>query len=188
MRDQEGSLIAKAKEGDRDAFGELYDEYMPKIYRFVLLRTGHVEDAEDLTHHVFLSAWENVGRYEERGLPFSSWLYRIAVNAVIDHYRTRKPTVSVDAVPEDRFAEPSRVGDEVDTALSLERVRATLLKLEPDQQNVLVMRYVEDLSTKEIADALGKTEGAVRVIQHRALKRVKELTNADGIHRTTKEV
>jgi len=79
---EEESLIQKAKEGDGNAFGELYDAYQPRIYRFVFLKTGGKQDAEDITHQVFLSAWQNMGKYEFQGFPFSSWLYRIASNAV----------------------------------------------------------------------------------------------------------
>lgn len=178
MKDNERALIQKAQEGDGEAFGALYDYYLPKIYRFVLLKVGRREDAEDLTHQVFLSAWEHVRRYEHRGFPFSSWLYRIAGNAVIDHYRTDRHHQDIDTVPEETFAETDTTGETIDTAISAHHVRAALLKLEPDQQSVLIMRFIDDLSSKEIAEALGKTEGAVRVIQHRALKQLKKLSDA----------
>lgn len=178
MREDEQTLIQKAQRGNKEAFGALYDHYLPQIYRFVLLKVGRREDAEDLTHHVFLSAWEHIRRYEHRGFPFSSWLYRIAGNAVIDHYRTARHHQNIDAVPEEMFAEADTTSETVDTALSAHRVHAVLLKLEPDQQSVLIMRFINELSNKEIAEALGKTEGAVRVIQHRALKQLKKLADA----------
>lgn len=176
MREDEQKLIQKAQKGDQEAFGALYDHYLPRIYRFVLLKVGRREDAEDLTHHVFLSAWEHLHRYEHRGFPFSSWLYRIASNAVIDHYRTARHHQDIATVPEETLAESDDTEVTVDTAIAGNRVRAALLKLEPDQQNVLIMRFIEDLSNKEIAETLGKTEGAVRVIQHRALKQLKKIT------------
>jgi RNA polymerase sigma-70 factor (ECF subfamily) len=175
MREREDELISKAKGGDAASFGALYDLYMPRIYRFVLLRTRQKEDAEDLTHQVFMNAWQNLGRYESRGFPFGSWLYRIATNAVIDHYRTARTHAPLEAIPEEVLSEPSGMGEAVDTAIDLHRVRVMLTKLESDQQNVLLMKFVDDMTNKEIAEALGKTEGAVRVIQHRAIKKLKEL-------------
>lgn len=181
MREREEELISKAKNGDTASFGELYDLYMPRIYRFVLLRTRQKEDAEDLTHHVFMNAWQNLHRYESRGFPFGSWLYRIATNAVIDHYRTARVHAPLEAIPEEVLSEPNGMGEAVDTAIDLHRVRVMLTKLESDQQNVLLMKFVDDMTNREIAEALGKTEGAVRVIQHRAIKKLKEL------HESTKE-
>lgn len=181
MRERDDALILKAKDGDAESFGTLYDLYMPRIYRFVFLRTHHKEDAEDLTHQVFTNAWQNLSRYESRGFPFGSWLYRIATNAVIDHYRTARTHAPLEAIPEEILSEQSGMGDAVDTAIDLDRVRVLLAKLEPDQQNVLLLKFVDDLSNREIADTLGKTEGAVRVIQHRAIKKLKEL------HKNTKE-
>lgn len=176
MRESEEKLIQNATKGDAASFGELYDLYMPRIYRFVFLRVHHKENAEDITHQVFVNAWQNMHRYEPRGFPFSSWLYRIASNAVIDHYRTAKAHPPLEAIPEELLAEPNEMGEALDTAIDIGRVRVTLAKLEPDQQNVLLMKFVDDLSNKEIAEALGKTEGAVRVIQHRAIKKLRELS------------
>ena len=87
MLEDEHNLVARAKEGEAEAFGLLYDFYMPRIYRFVLFKVGRREEAEDLTQGVFLKAWEHVEAYESRGYPFSSWLYRIARNTVTDHHR-----------------------------------------------------------------------------------------------------
>ena len=175
MRERADALIQNAKGGDSASFGTLYDLYMPRIYRFVFLRTRQKEDAEDLTHQVFMNAWQNLHRYESRGFPFGSWLYRIATNAVIDHYRTARAHAPLEAIPEEILSRPSGMGEAVDTAIDLHRVRVMLTNLESDQQNVLLMKFVDDMTNREIAEALGKTEGAVRVIQHRAIKKLKEL-------------
>ncbi len=180
MKDEEQSLIQKAKNGDSAAFGKLYDRYLPPIYRFVFIKVGRKQDAEDLSQQVFASAWQNIEGFEFKGFPFSSWIYRIASNAVIDYYRTYKSNVSIDAVSEEHFSEDANDEARVDHAINMSAIRVALTRLEPDQQNVLLMKFVEDLSNKEIADALGKTEGAVRVIQHRALKQLK--THIDGTH------
>ena len=98
MIDGEEKLIQDAvKEGDSSAFGKLYDHYQPMIYRFVLIKVGRREEAEDITHQVFLQAWQNIRTYRHRGHPFGSWLYRIARNQVIDHYRSRKDDVPLEA-------------------------------------------------------------------------------------------
>lgn len=180
MKDEEQSLIQKAKSGNSAAFGKLYDRYLPSIYRFVFIKVGRKQDAEDIAQQVFTSAWQNIDGFEFKGFPFSSWIYRIASNAVIDYYRTYKGDVSVDAISEEHFSEESGNESRVDHAINMNTVRVALTRLEPDQQSVLLMKFVEDLSNKEIADALGKTEGAVRVIQHRALKQLK--THIDGTH------
>jgi len=173
MKDEEQLLIQKAKTGDNAAFGKLYDLHLPKIYRFVFLKVGRKQDAEDITQQVFTSAWQSMKSYEHKGFPFSSWLYRIAGNAVIDYYRTSKTSVSIDQVPEEYFSESSDAEQNIDTAINMSTVRVALTKLDHDQQSVLLMKFVEDLTNKEIAETLGKTEGAVRVIQHRALKQLK---------------
>lgn len=177
MRDEEQKLIQKASEGDGEAFGTLYDRYLPRIYRFVFLKIGRKEEAEDITHQAFLSAWEHVGKYEHRGFPFSSWLYRIAANAVVDHYRTARHHQDIETIPEEMFSEVDATEKKMDTAIATRQVRAALLKLETEQQSVLIMRFVDNLSNKEVAEALGKSEGAVRVIQHRALKQLKKITD-----------
>lgn len=180
MTEEERLLIQKAKAGNSDAFGKLYDRYLPPIYRFVFVKVGRKQDAEDITQQVFTSAWQNIESFEFKGFPFSSWIYRIASNAVIDYYRTYKGNASIDAVPEEYFSEDAGNEAKVDLAIAMSTVRVALARLEQDQQNVLLMKFVNDLSNKEIAEALGKTEGAVRVIQHRALKQLK--THIDGTH------
>lgn len=170
-------LIDKAREGNREAFGQLYDRYVPKIYRFVFLRVGTRGEAEDITSQVFMHAWENISRYEHQGFPLSSWLYRMASNAVIDYYRTARHATDIETIPEDLFAETPEDEERIDTREELELLRRAIARLEADQQNVIVMKFVNDASNKEISQALGKTEGAVRVIQHRALKQLKQITD-----------
>lgn len=176
MLEQEQKLIARAKAGDIECFGKLYDHYIPKIYRFVLLKTNHKTDAEDLTHEVFLSAWTNIGRYEEKGFPFSSWLYKLARNKVIDHYRLKKKQTSLDGVDDDHeaFRIDEKMGDVLDVRLHIENVMKLLSALTPDQKDVILMRFVEELTYPEIAVALEKTEGAVRLIQHRAIQELRK--------------
>jgi RNA polymerase sigma-70 factor (ECF subfamily) len=174
MLDGEQRLIEQAVEGDSSAFGSLYDHYQPMIYRFVIIKVSSREEAEDITHQVFLSAWQKVGSYKHRGFPFSSWLYQIARNQVIDHYRSKKNDVSLEKVDPDAFANTVDQQADLTIKLQLEKVRAAIASLKPDYQDVIIMRFVEDVSLRETAAALNKSEGAIKLIQHRAVKELKK--------------
>jgi RNA polymerase sigma-70 factor (ECF subfamily) len=171
---EEKQLIERSVEGESSAFGSLYDRYLPKIYRFVFFKVGHREEAEDLTQQIFMSAWENISAFQEQGLPISSWLYKIARNRVIDHYRTKKTHVPLDVVPEE-VAQLAEELEETDKKLLLERIYSSLHKLTDDQQEIIVLRFIEELTNREIADVLEKNEIAVRVLQHRAIKNLKKI-------------
>ena len=172
--DGEEKLIQDAvKEGDSSAFGRLYDHYQPMIYRFVFIKIGRREEAEDITHQVFLRAWQNIRNYRHRGNPFGSWLYRIARNQVIDHYRSRRDEASLDSLDTDgavfQVSQPN-----LSARLDMERVMTALRTLKPDYQDVVIFRFIEDLSIKEVAGAIQKTEGAVKLMQHRAIEELKK--------------
>ncbi|MDO8664061.1 MAG: sigma-70 family RNA polymerase sigma factor [Candidatus Liptonbacteria bacterium] len=177
MLDGEIKLIENAVRGKASAFGLLYDHYQPKIYRFVLVKVGRREDAEDLTHQVFINAWQNISNYKDLGFPFSSWLYRIARNQVIDRYRTKKPEISLEEVDEENFADLGINEKSIEDKIQVERVMKAIKELKDDYQDVLVMRFVEDLSVRETAVAVGKSEGAVKLMQHRAIKELKKILN-----------
>lgn len=163
-------LIGRARRGDVAAFGRLYDEYADRVYAFVRFRTGSAHDAEDVTATVFLKAWESIGSYNERGVPFSAWLFRIARNAAIDEYRkSEHRPVPMEELPpaEERVDSPElRVIANADAG----RLRAAVAGLTADQGAVIALRYWSDLSTKETATALGKNENTVKQLQHRAIK------------------
>lgn len=169
---EEEKLIKKAQNGEPEAFGLLYDKYVAKIYRFVFLKVGQRADAEDLTQQVFLNAWQNINNFRWQGFPFSSWLYKIATNAVIDYYRQQKIQIDLESVTE-TLTVTAETSD-FDRALNLKNIWAAVAKLEPDQQNIIILKFVEKMNNKEIAAILGKSEGAIRVSQHRALKKIKE--------------
>ncbi len=177
MIDNEEKLIKKAIRLDGESFGVLYDNYQPQIYRFILIKVGKKEDAEDLTHQVFLNAWQNISGYRFKGFPFSSWLYSIARNQVIDHYRGRKQIQSLERIDPESISENSREEENLSGKMELEEVMKTIRRLKFDYQDVLIMRFVEDLSLKETAAATKKSEGAVKLIQHRAIEQLKILLN-----------
>lgn len=175
MIEGEQQLIVSASEGDKAAFSALYDHYIAQIYRFVYLKTGSKPEAEDLTHDVFLSAWQNIGSYRHKGFPFSSWLYQIARNKVIDHYRTKKFTAPIDETTEALADLTIQADVATDQSMTLARIQSAMRELSDEHQNILIMRFVDDLTPFEIAQALGKTEGAVRLMQHRAIKNLRAI-------------
>ncbi len=182
MTEEDKILIESAQNGDSAAFGQLYDRYAERIYRFIFLKTGQKGDSEDLLHEVFLAGWRTIGSYELRGgIPLTSWLYRIAGNRVIDWYRTRKGNSSLDEMTENNTlpVELASTGhtallEALDRGLAMDAVMKGIRSLNDTEQTVLLMRYVEDLSPEETALAVGKTAGAVRLIQHRAIAKLKK--------------
>lgn len=169
--------VKRAQNGEAEAFGHLYDHYHAQIYRFVFLRVSSKQVAEDLAHEVFASAWKQIGSYEERGYPFSSWLYRIARNKVVDHYRTKREETDIEAVDPGHFAEEAGLEEKFDDALQLAEVQSALVELSDDYQEVIILRFIEELSVRETAKALDKSESSVKVTQHRALKKLKAFLN-----------
>ncbi len=174
MLEAEQDIVAAAKKGDSASFGKLYDHYVKPIYRFIAVKVSVRQEAEDLTHEVFLAAWQKLPGFTFQGFPFSSWLYRIARNRVIDHYRTRKQHADISEVDEGLLGIIDSHEAGVDSSLTLREVYAAMKELTVDQQDVLVLRFVDDLSPKEIAEVMDKTEGSVRIIQHRAVEALKK--------------
>ncbi len=174
MLEGEYNLILQAARGDGEAFGVLYDHYHPQIYRFIYLKVGRREEAEDLAHQVFLHAWERFPDYEHRGHPLSSWLYRIARNAVVDFYRSRRDAYVLEELDAQILPSSENLEEAAELALTLTAVRQALSELKPAYQDVVILRFVEELSVRETAAALGKSEGAVKLLQHRAVSELKK--------------
>ncbi len=163
----ERTLVLRATHHDASAFAQLYDHYVNKIYRYVYYKVGRQTEAEDLTAQVFLKAWEAVSGYVWTDRPFAAWLYRIAHNLVVDHFRASHLPLSLDDFHhlEEPGASPHEI---VERRFSSEAFRHMLRALTPDQQQVILLRFVEGYSTADTARIMGKTEGAVRTLQHRA--------------------
>jgi RNA polymerase sigma-70 factor (ECF subfamily) len=168
MSDDERLLVQRAIGYDSRAFTLLYDRYVDKIYRYIHYKVGTSAQAEDLTAQVFLKAWENIGKYRWTERPFSAWLYRIAHNAVVDHFRTHRATELLEDVPlEDERA--ASLDDLAEQRLTRERVKQAIAQLTDEQQEVIILKFLEGYSTAEVARLIGKEQGAVRALQHRAL-------------------
>jgi RNA polymerase sigma-70 factor (ECF subfamily) len=165
---------------DPHAFGELYDRFVERVYRYLYFRTGRHPEAEDLTEQVFLKAWEAIGRYRWQGRPFLAWLYRLAHNAHIDHVRSQKPTTSLnnDAAPIE-LASPT-AGVELARALDADVLGRAVSELTADQQQVIVMKFIEGLDNEQIARIMDKREGAIRALQMRALLSLRRVLESQG--------
>ncbi len=167
--EHETRLVVQAIGGDGDAFGVLYGRYQDAIYRYIFVRTGNTAEAEDLTEDVFVRAWEALPNYRPSQHPFKSWLYRIAHNLIVDHHRRRKPVGLAD---EDLQGDPvmfSLPEEVVELNQETHVLTNAIQRLNEEEQLVIVLRFVEGLSHREVAAVLGKSEAASRVIQHRAL-------------------
>lgn len=165
----EHDLVSRAQQGDAEAYGDLYEHYLDTIYRYVYYRVQNRQDAEDLTETVFLKAWQNLPTYRIGKTPFIAWVYRIAHNMVIDHHRTHKETLPISEQP---YLQDENVNLERDI-LSYEMrqtVAQAIAKLSPLYQHVLILRFINGLKPDEVANVLERNVGAVRVLQHRALK------------------
>jgi RNA polymerase sigma-70 factor (ECF subfamily) len=179
VEQRESQLTARARQGDKEAYGDLYELYLDEIYGYIYYRVSNRADAEDLTEQVFLKAWENLSNY--RGdVPFKAWLYRIARNATVDHYRTRKQSVPLDLNEPimDKQEQPEQKALNRETAL---RLNGAIAKLSTLHQDVIILRFVNGHSTEEIAQILERSTGAVRVLQHRALKAIQGFLVAEDI-------
>ena len=170
QRTDDCGLIARAARGDREAYGRLYESYMLRVFRHIYFLTSDPQLAEDLTAQTFLNALEALPRYEARGIPFLAWLLRIACNLTINHKKAQKNNGHAqlpDAVPATGADYSPEQSCEV--KMDGERVWAQVRRLRGDQRRVIVMRFIDGLSYSDIAQVLGKSAGAVRVIQCRAL-------------------
>jgi RNA polymerase sigma-70 factor (ECF subfamily) len=170
----ESALIERART-DKEAFGVLYERYVDRIYKYVYYRTGNVADAEDLTARIFERAMKHIGRYQDQGVPFSAWLYRIAHNLVANWYRdrSRRTFVALEDVSQWMMTDH---GPEFAAQLmeDKEALQEAISSLPAERQELLMLKYIERLSNAEIGDVMGRSEGAVKSLYHRTLLSLRE--------------
>lgn len=171
MQDEK-NLIERAQKRDPEAFAEIYEQYFDRIYRYMVLRVGSLTEAEDLTQQVFLNALESISSYRWKGAPFAAWLFRIAHNQVIDHYRRFSKVQTTTLEMPVATHDPDPV-DMVEQEMDIERIRKAIGCLTDLQQEVISLRFVGELSTAETAKIMGRKEGAVKALQHSALAALK---------------
>lgn len=168
------STLNLARSGNTDAFARIYDYYSEPIYRFIFFRVGHKEIAEDILSDTFIKAWLKINQLTS-AKALGGWLYQIAKNNIIDYYRVRKSQISLDEVEEFFLEDVVSAVDELNLQLDQKRVLDLIAGLPAEQQQVIRYKFFEDLSNEEIALVMNKTEGAIRVIQHRAIMKLKDL-------------
>lgn len=169
------NLVERLKGGDADAAAALYRLYADQVYRYVYYQTRDADLAADLTSEVFLRMLEHIGRYSHRGVPFRAWLFKIAHNLVVDHFRERGRFAPAEGLPDE-----TGTGEPDPPGLDRDQLAEALARLTAEQRQVVLLRFIEDLDIKEVAAILGKTEGAVKALQHRALAALRRLLEGDG--------
>ncbi len=172
MYEDELELVERAK-ADPEAFGPLYERYVGRVYSYLYHRTSDVSDAEDLTERVFMQALAHLSSYTYRGLPLSVWLFRIAHNVLANWYRDhkRRQTLSIDDQAIADLEPSAGIEEEIEDAALLRRAVASL---SPERQQLILLKYVEELPHAEIGMIMGRSEGAVKALLHRTLKALKK--------------
>ncbi len=167
MQDEQ-ELVRRAQQHDQEAFTELYEKYFNKIYRYVIVRVGNQAEAEDMTQQVFLSALHSISSFQWRNIPFAAWLFRIAHNQVVDHLRkrARRATVSLDETQALSSSNPQKTAEH---RLDIEWLKLATSKLTAAQREVISLRFAGDLPIAQVAQIMGRSQGAVKALQHSAI-------------------
>jgi RNA polymerase sigma-70 factor, ECF subfamily len=174
-KQEDDQILANIAKNDTNAFGELYERHVTSIYRYVYYRVGNAEDAEDLTARVFMRALKHVKNYNDRGVPFTAWLYRIAHNVVANYHRdnSRHPSVPLDEM-ELHSAHHDDADSNIDSARERERLLRAMRLLPEDRQQLVVLKFVEQLQNAEIGQIMNRSEGAIKSLYHRTLMQLRE--------------
>ncbi|MCX7912352.1 MAG: RNA polymerase sigma factor [Dehalococcoidales bacterium] len=164
----ERDLLRRAQDRDPAALTQIYEENFDRIYRYILLKIGDRVEAEDMTQQVFLNVLRSISSYRWRGMPFTSWLYRIAHNLVVDYLRkkSRQPTVAIDETVPAPASDPQQIAEQ---KLGIEELARATGRLTAAQQEVISLRFAGGLSIAEVAKVMGKSENAVKALQHSAI-------------------
>lgn len=176
------TILTRAVQGDSQAFGIIYERYVSRIYNYIYYRTGNHHDAEDLTARVFYRAIRSIVNYQDRGLPISAWLYRIAHNLVANWHRdrSRRPEIVLDdTVPLHVPTEHPEVT--LMQTEEQERLLRLIRKLPPERQQLIILKFVDHMSNSEIGEIMGRTEGAVKSLYHRTLLALRDDLGVEGL-------
>jgi RNA polymerase sigma-70 factor (ECF subfamily) len=164
----EESLVRRAQNNDQEAFAQLYEEHFDKIYRYLALRVGNEMEAEDMTQQVFLNALQSISSFRWKGVPFSAWLFRIAHNQAVDHLRKAKKRASV-PLDESLVTNGDSPHSAVERKMDIEQLLRATKRLTEAQREVISLRFSSELSIAQVARIMGKSEGAVKALQHSAI-------------------
>ena len=164
---EEESLVRRAQQYDQEAFAQLYEEHFDKIYRYVTIRIGDRMDAEDVSQQVFIKVLQSISSFKWRGIPFSAWLFRIAHNQVIDYLRKKKrATVPLDESLASSEDNPQLIAEQ---RLDIEQLVLAVQRLTEAQREVISLRFAGELPIAQVAEVMGKSQGAVKALQHSAI-------------------
>ena len=166
----ETTLVRLSQQGDTEMFARLYQAYLDRIYHYVFFRVADDQLAEDITSQIFLKVWEKLDTYQPGQSPFLAWIYRIARNTVIDHYRAKKVAISIDDARPAELSHYDDVEEKLESQIQSQKLRAALRELTKEPQQVLLLKFVDGMTTPQIAKQLKKQEGAVRALQMRGLQ------------------
>ena len=175
---KEPELVSQAQAGDRGAFAVLYERYFDKIYRYTVLKVGDRSEAEDMTQQVFLKALKSISSFKWKEVPFSAWLYRIAHNQVVDYFRkkSRRPTADIEKCLIVSGQDTQKL---VEIKMSIEQVAIAARRLTPAQQEVISLRFAGEMRIAEVAAAMGKSQGAVKALQHSAILALRKIFHGE---------
>ena len=175
MQDEQ-SVVRRAQQKDKEAFAELYEAYFDKIYRYIVLKIGDRTEAEDMTQQVFLKALKSLPDYKWKDVPFSAWLYRIAHNQVVDHYRKsgrqQSCELTEEITPDDPEGNPEH---QTELKVDIQSLVKATRQLTRAQQEVIALRFSSDLPVAEVARLMGRSEGAVKALQHSAVVALRKI-------------
>ena len=172
MQDEKG-LVERAQHRNQEAFAQLYEEHFDKIYRYVRLKIGNETEAEDMTQQVFLNALQSISSFKWKGVPFSSWLFRIAHNQIVDHFRKNKnTTVPLD---ESLISSSDNPQSATERKLDIEQLLLATKHLTEAQREVISLRFAGELPIAQVAKAMGKSQGAVKALQHSAVVALRKI-------------
>jgi RNA polymerase sigma-70 factor (ECF subfamily) len=177
VQDEE-SLIRRAKQRDQEAFAQLYEKHFDRIYRYVALRIGDKIEAEDMTQQVFLHALQSISSFKWKGIPFSAWLFRIAHNQMVDYLRkkTKRATVPIDESQASSDGNPQLMAEH---SQDIEQLLLATKQLTQAQREVIALRFASELSTAQVAKVMGKSQGAVKALQHSAIVALRKALSAE---------
>ncbi len=179
-QESEESLVKRAIQQDSAAFASLYDRYVDKVYRHVYYRVPTGADAEDITQEVFIKAWRAIAKFRQTGASFGTWLIAIARNSISDFYRARKKTISSDnfeIASRNIEADPQAMAE---ISLGNEKIKKAVLKLKENKREIILLHFFEGWSYREISEIVNKSEGAIRIIQYRALIDLRQILQHSG--------
>jgi RNA polymerase sigma-70 factor (ECF subfamily) len=170
----EWEIVRRAQQYDEDAFRQLYERYYPKVYNYAYLQLGDVQAAEDLTSDVMLKVLESIRNYQLKGLPFGAWVFRIARNRLIDLHRRRRRRGEVDLSESlaSTLASPQALAER---ALERGQLQVALRHLTDEQRQVIVLKFIEGFDNRSVGRIMGRSEGAVKSLQHRALAALRRI-------------